>query len=61
MNKRTNLRQERRRTARSMTLVAVGGIFGVLAIAAVAVWINWSGDASLDRVTTEVDPMSMVG
>jgi len=42
-------------------MVACGGIFGVLAIAAVAVWVNWPGDSNIDTIATEVDPMSMVG
>ena len=43
-----------------MTLLALGGIAGVFALAAVALWVNMPTDAAPHSLTT-ADPMSMVG
>lgn len=60
MKNLATLRQQRRSAVRSMTLIAFGGIAGVLAIATVALWINWPGEDSRNT-HRDVDPMSMVG
>ncbi len=60
MNNHRDLRQQRRSTVNSMTLLAVGGIAGVLAIAAVTLWLNWPGTNS-QSTAVEVDPMSLIG
>jgi formiminotetrahydrofolate cyclodeaminase len=60
MNKMNDLRAERRRTTRGMSMAAFAGIAGVLALAAVALWFSW--DKSMSQQTQlEVDPMSLVG
>ena len=44
-----------------MTVMAISGIVGVLAIATVALWFNWPSDVIPPGPTTEVDPMSLIG
>ena len=61
MSKPQALRMERRSAARSMTAVAIGGIACVMAIAALALWLNWPGNTTPSGPTTEVDPMSLIG
>ena len=58
--KNQTLRQQRKSAARGMTMLAVGGIVGVFALAAVALWINLPADSAPGTIT-ETDPMSMVG
>jgi len=60
MQKLHTLRQQRKSAARGMTLLALGGIVGVLALAAVALWVNMPNDHRSPPITT-ADPMSMVG
>lgn len=60
MQKQQTLRQQRKSAARSMTMLALGGIVGVFALVAVALWYNLpNGDTQ--HSITEADPMSMVG
>lgn len=60
MNKMNDVRAERRRAARGMSMAAFAGIAGVLALTAVALWFSWENSTS-QQTQLEVDPMSRVG
>lgn len=58
MTNQDSARQLRRKTARSMAALALGGITTVIAIAVMVVWFNWPGAV---EHTAEADPMSKIG